>query len=1664
MGKYGITPEMLTGGGSHTKIIQGIKTDSVVLEFGPANGVMTEYLCNSLDCDVYIVEYDEEDFNVAMKYAKGGVFGDASKLEWVSKFSHIKFDYIIFSDILEHLYNPSVVLKNAVPLLKNEGRVFISVPNIAHSAIIINLIANKFEYHNIGLLDNTHIRFFTYYSLHEMLDLVGLTAIVEDASYAPPQTTEFGVDYNVLAGNTDVLKGKDFENVYQFVFEAVKKEYYYDNKHELKIKKNIILNFTSALTEKFATLYLDNGNGFNEEEKKVVTVVEGQRFYYQLDTTFDLKYVRFDPIEKSSCIVEKPKFTSNVGYLPYKNLNGYKIGNYYVFLTKAPQFIIEIPEGVTWIAIETEILPNSQPMLMGLFASVKEMKEKFIIENKMLQQALTKDVEKLKIENEMLQQTFAKNVEELKTEILAETKALEKQTLVIENLMTEIQYHNISKEELLLQLKAIQSSTFWRITKPARIFIGGMKWFLRSFPLTRGIYRSFWNMRRSKISKTEDGTNYDDKIIVSVDSFEYINDVLHIDGWAFCPDSKITELHINVVSKKQKSAIPTTYGISRKDVFDAHKDSIKINDEYVGFQASCKIQNFYGFYIELYYVVENRAYSIPLKLKSNSSSGRLSYYLGIIRKYGFNKIINYVKNRGLRQILAQMRAPRIEAIDTDDFGNIDIFKWMQENLVQETLNNNFDFSGEIDIILPVFNGFNYLEPLFASIFQTNLRYNIYIIDDCSTDVRVSVYLKKLALADNIYLIENDINQGFVHSVNKALKLTKNHVALLNSDIELPKLWLERLMYPIIFNSNVASSTPFTNAGTICSFPEIGKDNPLFLGLPLSDIDDVFASIKPAYTNLPTGVGFCMGMNKKAIQEIGFFDEDSFSKGYGEENDWCQRAVKSEYKNVIVENLFVYHKHGGSFLGDEKKSLIEKNSKIISNKHPKYFAEVAEFFTLDPLRHIRNFASMYLCLKQSSKQILFFNHSIGGGATSYLDKRIMLELTKSSTVIVIRYNHVQGTYIFQFQSKYYKFTYQFTNISNLRLIMQWFPCTEIFINELVTYPQINELLKFIVELKEEFKSKLTMLIHDYFSVCPSIQLLNQRFEYCALPDTSVCMNCFENSGYDREFESIKLWRNNWEVFLNSCDEIIAFSNDSKSILENAYSNLNSSITVTPHVVNYIPKLNKRHKTTTQVNIGLMGDLTIHKGAKFIGELLKEIDGKNLNVRIVLIGTNHGSNFSSHNFFETGRYKQYELPTLTLKNDIDIFLVPSICPETFSYTTEEAIKMEMPLSCFNLGAPAERIATYEKGLILDSMDAAEALEQILDFVSEVYFPPREKKVAFVIEYVSFSSRYRVEHLMEQLLFQGISSDIFESHMTEDIANRYDVVVLYRCQITSKINMLIDAMHEKGKNVFYDIDDFIFEYEQISNLIFLLGSDYKGFRDVSIKIKKCMSLCDGFITSTNHMKQAINNSFPNKPVYINRNSVSLEMLTASLLAKDMASKDKEKVVLGYFSGSKTHNADFQVIEPAICNLLEAHENLFLKIVGILDIGDTLEKYSNRIERVGFIPWQQMQKELATIDINLMPLEDSFFNWCKSENKWTEAALVGVPTVCSYNPELAIIVDNGINGFLCKTLHEWENVLKSLIANSELRYHIGMAANKFVIDNKLTFVEQGTVKAIFE
>ena len=244
----------------------------------------------------------------------------------------------------------------------------------------------------------------------------------------------------------------------------------------------------------------------------------------------------------------------------------------------------------------------------------------------------------------------------------------------------------------------------------------------------------------------------------------------------------------------------------------------------------------------------------------------------------------------------------------------------------------------VDIIVPIYNAFEYTEECIKSILKyTDLNeHTLVLINDKSPDEKILPMLQKYR-NDNkekkIVVLDNEQNLGFVKTVNKGMQYSQNDVILLNSDTEVTHNWLEKIQKCCYSNEFIATVTPLTNNGTICSVPNFGIDNELPKNMSLDQYAEMIEKISiNRYPELTTGNGYCMYIRRDVINEIGVFDDKTFGKGYGEENDFCYRALDYGYINVLCDNTFIYHKGTQSFkkenMTSSRAALIDEHMNLL----------------------------------------------------------------------------------------------------------------------------------------------------------------------------------------------------------------------------------------------------------------------------------------------------------------------------------------------------------------------------------------------------------------------------------------------------------------------------------------------------------------------------------------------------------------------------------------------------------------------------------------------------------------------------------------------------------------------------------------------------------------
>lgn len=312
-----------------------------------------------------------------------------------------------------------------------------------------------------------------------------------------------------------------------------------------------------------------------------------------------------------------------------------------------------------------------------------------------------------------------------------------------------------------------------------------------------------------------------------------------------------------------------------------------------------------------------------------------------------------------------------------------------------------------------------------------------------------------------------------------------------------------------------------------------------------------------------------------------------------------------------------------------------------------------------------------------------------------------------------------------------------------------------------------------------------------------------------------------------------------------------------------------------------------------------------------------------------------------------------------------------------------------------------------------------------------------------------RYRVQHQMEQLKANNIDCDEnFYLHLSIEQVRNYRAFVIFRCPYTEELGEFIRLAKELNKTVIYDIDDLVIDTKYTDTIKYLdtmSPEERKGYDEGVCNMQKVLKMCDAAITTTEGMAEELKHYVPK--VFINRNTASEEMLQLSEEAYEKAvaektAKGRKTVKLGYFSGSITHNDDFVLIQPAVAKIMEKYPQTELHIAGILDIPKEFEAFKERVIAHPFADWKKLPEMIASMDINLAPLEESIFNEAKSENKWVEAALVRVPTIASNLGAFKRMIVHNETGILANTCEEWYKGLETLIVDTQKRERIAKAA----------------------
>lgn len=630
---------------------------------------------------------------------------------------------------------------------------------------------------------------------------------------------------------------------------------------------------------------------------------------------------------------------------------------------------------------------------------------------------------------------------------------------------------------------------------------------------------------------------------------------------------------------------------------------------------------------------------------------------------------------------------------------------------------------QVDVVVPVYNGFEHVRRCLESVLAWTqaTAYELLVVDDASSDARLTGYLDELAAAGRVTLLRNPENQGFVHAVNRGMALhPERDVVLLNSDTEVANDWLDRLRACVHSQDDIATATPFSNNATICSFPAPIVDNPPPSDPPLAALDATFRRVNAGRAlTIPTAVGFCMYIRRACLGQVGLFDADAYGRGYGEENDFCMRAESLGWRHVLCADTYVLHRGAASFAA-ERETLVEAAAAILRARYPEYPDKVAAHIALDPAAPLRRAVEIALARPEGAGAVgepggqtrLHLLHDWGGGAAHWLEAFCAAD--EPGRNLVLKPFSLGGAVAEGLQLIAGDAPERILGVWRFREPLR--ACAEAhdeyrrILADILAEHEVGALVvsSLIGHSLDALDSELPTLLvaHDYYPVCAAINLYFGGV--CAACDDARLAQCArENSDFnpaDLALGPDAAARLRARFLALACRPnvtLVTPTHATRRHLQRIAPALCAARFVTlPHGIGrpLEPLAGLATPEGRRLRVMVLGMLSVSKGARLLDAVLARLTEF---ADVYLVGARELGDVYQHRdgVRVINEYRPEDLRGLVAELAPDVGLLLSIWPETYSYTLSELIMLGVPPVASNLGAFAERIVPGYTGYLFE-----------------------------------------------------------------------------------------------------------------------------------------------------------------------------------------------------------------------------------------------------------------------------------------------------------------------------------------------------------------------------
>jgi GT2 family glycosyltransferase/glycosyltransferase involved in cell wall biosynthesis len=630
----------------------------------------------------------------------------------------------------------------------------------------------------------------------------------------------------------------------------------------------------------------------------------------------------------------------------------------------------------------------------------------------------------------------------------------------------------------------------------------------------------------------------------------------------------------------------------------------------------------------------------------------------------------------------------------------------------------------VSIIIPVYNAHDDLALCLESLcYWTTFPCRVIIIDDCSPDPRVDVLLNKYRSKSNFIVLKNDHNLGFTKTVNRGIELSgDDDVIFLNSDTILTPLWLQGLRAAAYSAPRIATATPLSNNAGVFSVPEINASNhiPDYLGIDgMARL--VQQSSSSCYPRVPTGNGFCLYVRRACIEEIGGLDQDAFPVGYGEENDFCMRALHQGFEHVLDDRTYVYHKRSASF-GPSKSVHYENGRSVLAKRYPEYSRLTSVFGTSPDILGMRWRVRRSIESRELPRPRILFVISTETGGTPQTNRDLMSALRDRFDTWLMRCD-ASEIHLWRIAND------GETLVEKLRLTRPLEP----LIHRSQDYDEkvFDLITKHAFEVVharhmgwhslglqsvcERIGVPFVLSLHDFYAVCPSIKLLDENYRYCGGKCTESPGECSVELWDRSSFPALKnnfihKWQATFGELLGKADALVTTSPFAyKTFISNFPVLADRKFRIIPHGRDILDVglWCSVGDLSLPLRVLVPGNISIAKGANLIADIADIDQGRSVEFHIL---GDHGRLKQGAGIVTHGRYKRDDFVNMARDIGPHVGAVFSIWPETYCHTLTEMWSMGLPVVGMSIGAVGERIGAHGGGWLVSPLSTA---KEVLTF---------------------------------------------------------------------------------------------------------------------------------------------------------------------------------------------------------------------------------------------------------------------------------------------------------------------------------------------------------------